>query len=134
MLLLIRLTMEVLAKLMVSEHRLQACTNQALECGVWCSFYCLKQCSSWLTAFAHELNDFGEDFLPELLERWNKKIYTKLNCVSDEGGKRGRIDRQARIPGISSKQISKRVPVSIAIVENFMRRGRYILVGDKVML
>jgi len=54
--------------------------------------------------------------------------------VSDEGGKRGRVVRQARIPGISSKKVSKSVPVSFAIVENFLRRGRCILVGDKVML
>jgi len=57
-----------------------------------------------------------------------------LNYVSDEGGKRGRVVRQARIPGISSKKVSKSVPVSFAIVENFLRRGRCILVGDKVML
>ena len=60
--------------------------------------------------------------------------HTKLNCVSDEGGKRGRIVRQARIPGISSEKVSKRVPVSFAIVENFLRKGRAILVGDNVML
>jgi len=57
-----------------------------------------------------------------------------LNGVSDEGGKRGRIVRQARIPGISCEKVSKKVPVSFAIVENFLRRGRSILVGDKVML
>jgi len=57
-----------------------------------------------------------------------------LNCVSDESGKRGRIVRQARIPGISSKKVSKRVPVSFAIMENFLRGGRSILVREKVML
>ena len=66
--------------------------------------------------------------------RANKKFHTKLNCVSDEGGKRGRIVRQARIPGISSEKVSKRVPFSFAIVKSFLRRERSILVGDKVML
>ena len=88
-----------------------------------------------MTAFAHcELNHFGEEVFARLIGRWNKKIHTKLNCVSDEGGKRGRIIRVARIPGVSSKKVSKRVPVSFTIVENFLRRGRSILVGDKVML
>ena len=88
-----------------------------------------------MTAFAHcELNHFGEDFLPGFIGRWNKEIHTKLNCVSDEGGKRGRIVRVARIPGIGSKKVSKGVPVSSTIVENVLRRGRSILVGDKVML
>ena len=68
------------------------------------------------------------------IRRWNKKIHTKLNCASDEGGKRGRIVRQARIPGISSEKVSKGVLVSFAIVENFLRRGRSILVGETVML
>jgi len=57
-----------------------------------------------------------------------------LNCISDEGGKRGRIVRQARLPEISSEKVSKRVLVSFALVENILRRGRSILVGDKVML
>ena len=47
-------------------------------------------------------------------------MHTKLNCISEEGGKRRRIVRQARIPGISSAQVSKRVPVGFAIVENFL--------------
>ena len=55
-----------------------------------------------------------------------------MNCVSDEGGKKGRITRQARMPGISSENVWMRVPVSFAIVENFLRRS--ILVGDQVML
>ena len=57
-----------------------------------------------------------------------------LNCDSDEGVKRGRIVKQARIPRISNEKVSKRVPVSFAIVENFLRRGRSIMVGEKVML
>ena len=49
------------------EHRLRAYTYKALECGVWCSFHCLKRCFLCLTAFALcELNHFGEDFLPGL--------------------------------------------------------------------
>ena len=66
--------------------------------------------------------------------KWNKNIHTKLNCVSDKDGKRGMIIKVARIPGISSKKVSKRVPVSLTIVENFLRRGRSNLMGDKVML
>ena len=38
------------------------------------------------------------------MRRWNKKIHTKLSCASDEGGKRGRIIRVERIPGIRDKQ------------------------------
>ena len=58
---------EVLALLMVLEHRLQALTNRALACGVWCSFHSLKLWILFLTAFAHcEVNHFGEDFLPGL--------------------------------------------------------------------
>ena len=57
-----------------------------------------------------------------------------MNSVSDEGGKGGRIVKHARIPGISSEKASKRIPVSFAIVENFLRRGRSILVEDRVML
>ena len=34
-------------------------------------------------------------------------MHTKLNCVSDEGGERGRITRQARIPGISSESFEE---------------------------
>ena len=51
-----------------------------------------------------------------------------------EHGKRGTIVREARIPGVCCKKGSKRVPVSFVIVEDFLRRGRSILVGDKVML
>jgi len=40
-----------------------------------------------------------------LIGRWNKKIHTKLNCASDEGGKSGRVVRQARILGISSQKV-----------------------------
>ena len=54
---------------MVLENRLGACSNKALQCGVWCSFHCLKQLFLCVTAFAHcELNHFGEDFLPGLYE------------------------------------------------------------------
>ena len=52
---------------MVLEHRLRACTNKAPECGVCCSFYCLRRWFLCLTAFAHcEVNHFGDDFLPGL--------------------------------------------------------------------
>ena len=65
------------------------------------------------------------------LGRGNKKIHTTLNCANDEGGKRGRIIRENRV---CSKNDSKRVPVSFVIVEDFLRRERSVLVGDKVML
>ena len=64
-LLLILLTKEVLALLMVLEHRSRACTNKALECGVWWSFHCLKRWFLFLTAFAHcELSHFGNVSCP----------------------------------------------------------------------
>ena len=72
------------------------------------------------------------NFFARFIERGNKKIHTKLNCVSDENGKRERIIREARIPGICGEKISKRVPASFVIVEHFLRRERSILVGDKV--
>ena len=66
--------------------------------------------------------------------RWIKKIHTKLNSIRNEIGKRGRVIREAGIPGLCGEKVLKRVPISFAIVENFLRRGRSILVGDKVML
>ena len=60
----------------------------------------------------------------------NRNIHTKLNCVINESGKRGRIITEARIPGLCSEKGSKRVAVSFVIVEDFLRRERSILVGD----
>ena len=83
-------------------------------------------------SFSHcELNHFGEDFF-QAYKRLNKKIHTKLNSIRDEIGKRGRIIMVARIPRICSEKRPKIVPVSFAVVENFLRR-RSIQVGDKVM-
>ena len=47
-----QLTKEVLALLMVLEHKLRACTNEALDCGVWWCFHALKWWFLALTAFA----------------------------------------------------------------------------------
>ena len=38
------------------------------------------------------------------------------------------------MPGVCGEKVSKRVPVSFALVKSFLRRGRSMLVGDKVML
>ena len=50
---LMQLTKEVLAVLMVLEHKVQTCTNQALDCGVWWCFHALKQLVLALKAFPH---------------------------------------------------------------------------------
>ena len=66
--------------------------------------------------------------------RRNKKIHTKFKCVSNESRKRGRIITEARLPEICSEKGSNRIPVSFAIVEDFLRRERSLLLGDTVML
>ena len=82
------------------------------------SFCTLRIESLWRMLFAR------------FMGRGSKKIHKKLNCVSAESDKRGRIIREARIPGLCSKINSKRVPVSFVIVEGFLRRERSILVRE----
>ena len=60
-------------------------------------------------------------------------IIGKLNSVRDEISKRERIIREAGIPRVCGEKVLKRVPVSFDVVKNFLRRGRSIQVGDKVM-
>ena len=68
------------------------------------------------------IESLSRTFFARFIGGGNKEIHTKLNCVSDESGKRGRIIREARIPWICSEKNLKRVPVSFAIVENCFRR------------
>ena len=115
------------------EHRLRACTNKALDCGVWWCFHALKRWVSFDSLCTLRFEPLWRMFFARFIGRY-KKIHTKLNCVSNESGKRGRIIREVRIPWICSEKGSRRVPVSFIRVEDFLRKERSILVGDKIML